>query len=63
MLVILVGSLRHSAIVESCISGFNVETNLVTYWFVGESGVKRFVILSVLEFVECLVKLILDKNF
>jgi len=62
LLAILVDSLRHPAIAESRISEFNVETNMVTFWFVDESRVKRFVTLSALEFIECLVKLIPDKN-
>ena len=37
----LVDSLRHPAILESRISEFNVETNMVTYWFVDEHGVKQ----------------------
>jgi predicted RNA-binding Zn-ribbon protein involved in translation (DUF1610 family) len=54
--------LRHPAIAESRISDFNVETDMVTYWFVDEYKVKRFVTLSALEFIERLVKLIPDKN-
>ena len=34
---------------------------MVTYWFV-EDGVKRFVTLGALEFIDRLVKLIPDKN-
>ncbi len=54
--------LRHPAIAESRISEFNVETNMVTYWFV-EDEVKKFVTLPALEFIDRLVKLIPDKNF
>jgi hypothetical protein len=54
--------LRHPAIAESRISEFNVETNMVAYWFVDEHKVKRFVTLPALEFIERLVKLIPDKN-
>jgi ribosomal protein S27E len=53
--------LRHPAIAESRISAFNVDTNMVTYWFV-EDGVKKFVTLPALEFIDRLVKLIPDKN-
>jgi len=58
----LVDSLRHPAIAESRISDFNVETNMVTYWFVDEKKVKQFVTLSAFEFIECLVRLIPGKN-
>jgi hypothetical protein len=54
--------LRHPAIAESRISEFNVETNMVTFWFVDEHKVKRFVTLPVLEFIGCLVSLIPEKN-
>jgi hypothetical protein len=54
--------LRHPAIAESRISEFNVETNMVTYWFVDEYRVKRFVTLHALEFIGRLVKLVPDKN-
>jgi ribosomal protein S27E len=54
--------LRHPAIAESRISEFNVETNMVTYWFVDENKVKRFVTLHALEFIDRLVRLIPDKN-
>ena len=62
LLVMLVDSLRHPAIAESRISDFNVETNMVTYWFVDEKKVKQFVTLSAFEFIECLVRLIPGKN-
>ena len=54
--------LRHPAIAESRISNFDIEANAVTYWFV-EDGVKVFVTLPALEFIDRLVKLIPDKNF
>jgi len=54
--------LRHPAILESRISDFNVETNMVTYWYVDENKVKRFVTLHAFEFIDRLVKLIADKN-
>jgi len=54
--------LRHPAILESRISDFNVETNMVTYWFVDENRVKQFVTLHGFEFIDRLVKLIADKN-
>jgi hypothetical protein len=54
--------LRHPAIAESRISEFNVETNMVTYWYVDENKVKRFVTMSALEFIGRLVRLIPDKN-
>ena len=53
--------LRHPAIAESRISNFDTEANAVTYWFV-EDGVKKFVTLPALEFIDRLVKLIPDKN-
>jgi hypothetical protein len=53
--------LRHPAIAESRISLFNVETNMVTFWY-GEKGVRKFVTLPALEFIDRLVKLIPDKN-
>ena len=62
MLVILVDSLRHPAIAESRISEFNVETNMVTFWFVDEYKVKRFVMLPAFEFIGRLVRLIPEKN-
>ena len=37
----LVVSLWHLAILESRISEFNVETDMVTFWFVDEKKVKR----------------------
>ena len=49
-------------IVELRISGFNVEANLVTFWFVDEHKVKWFVTLFALEFIERLVRLIPEKN-
>ena len=55
-------SLCHSVIAELRISEFNVESNMVTFWFVDEYKVKRFVTLSALEFIGRLVKLIPDKN-
>jgi hypothetical protein len=58
----LVDSLCHPVIAESRISEFNVETNMVTFWFVDEHKVKWFVLLYALEFIECLVKLVPDKN-
>jgi hypothetical protein len=54
--------LRHLAIAESCISEFNVETNMVTFWFVDEKKVKQFVTLPALEFIGRLVSLIPEKN-
>jgi hypothetical protein len=54
--------LRHPAIAGSRICGFDVETNMVTYWFVDEHKVKRFVSLHAFEFIDRLVKLIPDKN-
>jgi hypothetical protein len=54
--------LCHPAIVESRVSEFNVEINMVTYWFVDEDKVKRFVTLSAFEFVGCLVRFIPEKN-
>jgi hypothetical protein len=54
--------LRHPDIAESRISEFNVETNMVTFWFVDEKKVKRFVTLPALEFIERLVSLIPEKN-
>ncbi|MCL2287963.1 MAG: transposase [Candidatus Bathyarchaeota archaeon] len=54
--------LRHPAIAESRISEFNVETNMVTYWFVDEYKVKQFVTLHVFEFIDRLVWFIPDKN-
>ena len=54
--------LRRPAIVESRISDFDVETNMVTYWFVDENKVERFVTLHAFEFIDRLVKLIPDKN-
>jgi len=53
--------LRHPAIAESRISDFNVETNMVTFWY-EEKGGKKFVTLSALEFIDRLVRLIPDKN-
>lgn len=53
--------LRHPAIAESRISDFNVEANMVTYWY-EEDGVKKFVTLHALEFIDRLVRLIPDKN-
>ena len=58
----LVASLRHLAIAESRISEFDVEANMVTFWFVDEYDVKQFVTLHALEFIGRLVKLIPDKN-
>jgi hypothetical protein len=46
-----------------CISGFDVEFNMVIFWFVDEGKVKRFVSLYVFEFIDCLVRFIADKNF
>jgi len=54
--------LRHPAIAESRISDFNVETNMVTYWFFDEHKVKQFVTLHAFEFIDRLVRLIPDKN-
>ena len=54
--------LCHLAILESRISEFNVETNMVTFWFVDEYKVKWFVTLSALEFIGRLVKLISEEN-
>lgn len=53
--------LRHPAIAESRISDFNVETNMVTYWY-EEDGTKKYVTLHALEFIDRLVRLIPDKN-
>jgi ribosomal protein S27E len=53
--------LRHPAIAESRISEFNVESNMVTFWY-EEHGEKKFVTLPALEFIDRLVKLIPDKN-
>jgi adenylate kinase family enzyme len=53
--------LRHPAIAESRISNFDTEANAVTYWY-EDSGVKKYVTLSALEFIDRLVKLIPDKN-
>jgi hypothetical protein len=55
--------LRHFAILGSCISVFDVESNVVFFWFVDECKVKWFVLLCVFEFIDCLVGLIVDKNF
>jgi hypothetical protein len=54
--------LRHPAIAESRISEFDVESNMVTYWYVDECRVKRFVTVSALVFIGCLVRLIVDKH-
>jgi len=54
--------LRHPAIAESRISDFNVETNMVTYWYRDQDGEKKYVTLSALEFIDRLVKRIPDKN-
>jgi hypothetical protein len=54
--------LCYPAIVESCVSGFSVETNVVTFWFVDEHKVKQFVTLHTFEFIDRLVRLIPDKN-
>jgi hypothetical protein len=54
--------LRYPAIAGSRISGFDVETNMVTYWFFDEHKVKRFVTLSAFEFIGRLVRLIPEKN-
>jgi hypothetical protein len=54
--------LRYPAIVESCISEFNVEANMVIYWYVDEYKVKQFVILHAFEFIDRLVELIAGKN-
>lgn len=53
--------LRHPAIAESRISEFDVETNMVTYWY-EEKGERRFVTVPALEFIDRLVRLIPDKN-
>jgi hypothetical protein len=55
-------SLCHPAIAVSRISEFNVETNMVTFWFVDEHKVKQFVTLPALEFIGRLVRLIPEKN-
>jgi hypothetical protein len=52
----------YSAILVSRVSEFNVEPNMVAYWFVDENKVKRFVTLHVFEFIDCLVRFIPDKN-
>ena len=63
LIVVYVGRyLCHSVIVESRISEFNVEINMVTFWFVDEHKVKQFVTLSAFEFIECLVRLIPEKG-
>jgi hypothetical protein len=54
--------LCHLAILGSCISVFDVEINVVFFWFVDGCEVERFVMLCVFEFIECLVRFIVDKN-
>ena len=54
--------LRHSTILESCISDFNVEINVVTYWYMDEYKVKQFVTLHAFLFIDRLVRFIADKN-
>jgi hypothetical protein len=54
--------LRLSAVAESRLSVFNVETNVVIYWYVDEGKVKQFVTFHVFEFIDCLVRFISDKN-
>jgi len=54
--------LRHPAVAECRISDFNVETNMVTYWYMDENRVKQFVSLHAFEFIDRLVRLIPDKN-
>jgi hypothetical protein len=54
--------LRYPAVTGSCISEFNVETNMVTFWFVDEHKVKRFVTLHAFLFIDRLVRLIADRN-
>jgi hypothetical protein len=54
--------LRHPAIAVSWISEFNVEINMVTYWFVDENKIKQFVTFPALEFIGRLVRLIPEKN-
>jgi hypothetical protein len=41
---------------------FDVETNMVIFWFVGGNKVKWFVVLHVFGFIDCLVWFIPDKN-
>lgn len=53
--------LRHPAIAESRISDFNVETNMVTFWYEVD-GEKKTVTMPALEFIDRLVRLIPDKN-
>ena len=62
MLVILGDSLRHPVIAESRFSDFNLETNMVAFWFVDEYKVKQFVTLPAFEFIGRLVRLIPEKN-
>jgi hypothetical protein len=54
--------LWHPVIAESRISDFNVETNVVAYWYMDENKVKQFVTLYAFLFIDCLVRLISDKN-
>ena len=54
--------LRHLAIAESRISDFDVETNMVSFWFFDEHKVGQFVTLHAFEFIEWLVGLIVDEN-
>ncbi|MCL1977410.1 MAG: transposase [Candidatus Bathyarchaeota archaeon] len=54
--------LCHPVVAESRISEFNLESNMVTFWFFDENKVKRFVTLPALEFIGRLVRLIPDKN-
>ena len=54
---------RHPAVAESRISEFNRLTNAVTFWYKDEvSGERKFVVLSALEFIGRLVRLIPDRN-
>ena len=53
--------LRHPAIAESRITGFNSETDTVAFWYQLDGAVKT-VTMSALEFIGHLVKLIPDKN-
>jgi hypothetical protein len=48
--------LRYLAIVVSCVSEFDVEANMVTYWFMDEHRVRLFVMLYVFLFIERLVR-------
>jgi hypothetical protein len=54
---------RHPGVAESRISEFNRLTNAVTFRYKDEaSGERKFVVLSALEFIVRLVRLIPDRN-